>query len=196
MEFFIDGYNLMHAWGRISSTRAGEAFRRDRRRFLNDLADRLGPDRAGRATVVFDASSPPGDFPLESRFRGLALVFALGDENADARLERMIARHSHPRDLVVVSTDRRIRQAAARRRAQAVRSEEFLDMIERLARTRNTEHEPTDNAELPEPREAEDWAQVFSGVDTILASEPDLAPPALLTDAEIAALEREIEAEW
>ena len=53
----------------------------------------------------------------------MSIIFALGDENADARIEQLIAAHSAPKSLTVVSTDRRVRQAANRRKARSITSE-------------------------------------------------------------------------
>ena len=98
MRWLIDGYNVMHAGGRLGPKLCREGFRRARRRFLDDLADALGPGAAAETTVVFDASAPPGDFPLDSTFRGLGVLFALGDENADARIESLISRAFEPQE--------------------------------------------------------------------------------------------------
>ena len=116
MLWLIDGYNLMHAAGAIDRQEIRrELFQRKRRRFLSELAEALGPKRCQETTVVLDASTPPADFPLEAVHQGLNLIFALGDENADARIETLIAAHSAPKSLTVVSSDRRIRRAAQRR---------------------------------------------------------------------------------
>src|SRR5262245_26205025 len=119
MRWLVDGYNVMHAGGRLGSKLSREGFRHARRRFLDEISAALGADVARETTVVFDASIHPGDFALDATHRGLRILFALGDENADARIEEIIAGHANPRTLTVVSSDRRIRQAAARRRAKA-----------------------------------------------------------------------------
>ena len=99
------------------------------------MAAALGP-LVHDTTVVFDASKPPGDFPIESIYKGITVIFALSDEDADARIERMIAHHSNPKALTVVSTDRRVRQAATRRKARAMRADDFLDRMKTLAHER------------------------------------------------------------
>src|ERR1700679_2692567 len=108
MRWLIDGYNVMHAGGWVVAKLGGEGFRRARRRFLDELASALGPQTARQTTVVFDASVHPGDFALDAEYRGLGILSALGDENADARIEQLIAADSNPRALTVVSSDRRI----------------------------------------------------------------------------------------
>src|SRR6516165_2206501 len=83
MRWLIDGYNVMHAAGRLGPKLSREGFRRARRRFLDELADVLSVEPEGDVTVIFDASVPPGDFPISSTYRGLRIIFAYGDEDAD-----------------------------------------------------------------------------------------------------------------
>jgi uncharacterized protein len=204
MRWLIDGYNVMHAAGRLGPKLSREGFRRARRRFLDEISAALGPERAGRTTVVFDASIHPGDFALDATYRGLGILFALGDENADARIEEIIAAHASPRTLTVVSSDRRIRQAAARRRAKVLTADQFWELIDdlkerggqdagpRKQRTPDLEdrHQPID------PAESALWLETFREVADAPAIKAALAPSeALLTDAEIAEIEREIKRE-
>ncbi len=136
MRWLIDGYNVMHAGGRLGPKLGREGFRRARRRFLNELAATLPAEEAHQTTIVFDASVPPGDFKVEERYRGLQVLFALGDENADARIEQLIAADSTPKALSVVSSDRRIRQAAHRRRAIVLTAEDYWNRLDDLKELR------------------------------------------------------------
>ena len=94
----IDGYNVMYALGLLGKRLGPDGFRKVRTRFLNDLADALGAVEAHLTTVVFDAADPPGDLPRATTHKGLSVVFAVDDENADERIEQLIAEHSSPRD--------------------------------------------------------------------------------------------------
>src|ERR1700712_1360407 len=120
MRILIDGYNLMFAGGLLGKKFGPRGFRQVRNRFLNDLADTLGPLDARQTTVVFDAASAPADLPHSSTHKGLSVVYAVDNESADERIEELIAGHSVPKSLTVVSSDRRIRLAASRRKALAV----------------------------------------------------------------------------
>jgi predicted RNA-binding protein with PIN domain len=205
MLWLIDGYNLMHAAGAISakvSTR--EAFRRRRRIFLNKLADALGAERASETTVVFDASVPPGDFPLETTYKGMTLLFAVADENADARIEKLIATHSAPKSLTVISSDKRIRQAARRRKARTLTADEFLDQLERFVDQRNGKRRmhseedarPSDDKASPSNDDTDYWMEAFGDLETASETKDAFIPDTtLLTDSEIARIEREIDAE-
>jgi len=204
MRWLIDGYNVMHAGGRLGPKLGREGFRRARRRFLDELSAALGPDIARQTTVVFDASVHPGDFRLDADYRGLGVLFALGDENADARIEQIIAEHSNPKTLTVVSSDRRIRQAAARRRARVLTADEFWVLIddfkEHRARKSQDEARPrspaSDQERQPTPAESAFWVETFGEIAEADEIQQALAPgDSLLTDAEIAEIERQIERE-
>jgi len=207
MRWLIDGYNVMHAGGRLGPKLARAGFRRARRRFLDELATILPREEAEQTTVVFDASAPPGDFRLKERYRGLVLVFALGDENADARIEQLIAADSAPKKLTVVSSDRRIRQAAHRRKAIVLTAEHYWDRIDqfkerrsRRAHQETADHEPSSHASEEDGNACEDdsalWREVFRDLDASTETRAALAPDdSLLSDQEIAELRRQIELE-
>jgi uncharacterized protein len=204
MRWLIDGYNVMHAGGRLGTKLSRSGFRRARRQFLDELSAALGPQRAPQTTVVFDASVHPGDFAIDAEYRGLGILFALGDENADARIERLIAADSHPKTLTVVSSDRRIRQAAVRRRSESITAERFWEWIDDLkerSRQRPAVIAPPPPV-LPDPaRQAPSgdeshWLETFRDIEDIPGIREAFAPGhSLLTDAEIAEIERQVELE-
>jgi predicted RNA-binding protein with PIN domain len=205
MRWLIDGYNVMHAGGRIASALKREGFRRARRRFLDELADAVGPEAAHETTVIFDASVPPVDFRVVETYRSIQIRFALGDENADARIESLISEHSSPKALTVVSSDRRIRSAAARRRARILTAEEFWDLIDDLKERRAGKRRDDTSGALARssrkdrpapPDEPAFWLETFREVAEDPGIQQALArDDSLLTDAEIAELERQIERE-
>ncbi len=155
--------------------------------------------------MVFDATVPPGDFPLNATYRGLHLVFALEDEDADSRIEQMIEHDSNPRNLTVVSSDRRIRQAASRRRATPLTAEDFwiwLDdlrerqAIAKAARQRWSGQPPThDRTDSSAVDESEFWLETFRDLDTPENREAIAPNASLLTDAEIAEIQRQVDRE-
>jgi uncharacterized protein len=204
MRWLIDGYNVMHAGGRLGPKLSREGFRRARRRFLDEISAAVGPETAGQTTVVFDALVRPGDFALAATYRGLRILFAFGDENADARIEEIIAGHANARTLTVVSTDRRIRQAATRRRAKVLTADQFWELIDDLNERKSENARPgkqktpeLEGRHLPiDPSESALWLETFREVADAPAIQAALAPnEALLTDSEIAEIEREIERE-
>lgn len=206
MLILIDGYNLMFA-GKAPTRRLGpDGLRKVRNRFLNDLADALGPLEALDTTVVFDASHAPADRPRQVPHKGLTVVYAVDDDDADSRLELMIAGHSHPKALTVVSTDRRVRQAATRRRARAVTADDFIAELDARKRKRSRPtfvppREAPGTGRLAEPdlspEETAHWVREFADLDQMPETREALSPnPPMLTDDEIARLELEIEGEF
>ena len=233
MRWLIDGYNVMHVAGIAESGMGRERFRKARRRFLDQIAQAMG-DMVAETTVVFDANKPPADFPVESNYRGMAIVFALADASADARIERILAKHSTPKALTVVSNDREVRQSATRRKARAMKADEFLDRLPTLAYERRLPLNPGPDPEAVRREPALDdaerayWQEVFGAVEAVPEAKPSASskkasktsgpPPApdrrrverprdldvrdvpdlrsaMLTDADIAAIRREIDME-
>ncbi len=202
MRTLIDGYNVMHARGLMSRKFGPNDFHKVRHRFLVDLAAALPPIEAHQTTVVFDASHPPADRPERARLKGIEVIFAVGDENADARIEKLISAHSAPRTLTVVSTDLRVRQAASRRKATAITSDDYLAKLADRRKVRDSPEPPSVSAEekarmrgLP-AAEADFWLAEFAHV----ADEPGVkdslrAGDFVPTDDEIARIEEEIRRE-
>jgi predicted RNA-binding protein with PIN domain len=199
MRWLIDGYNVMYALGRLGPKLSRDGFRRARRRFLDELADTFPFAQEGDVTVVFDASVPPGDFPIASTYRGLRVIFAYGDEDADSRIEYILGHDSNPRSLTVVSSDRRIRDAASRRRARPLTADAFFDLKDRphaFSPVSTAPESESDRDTTMGAGENEFWAEAFREVDQ-LPGVANVASPdaALLTDAEIAEIQRLIDRE-
>jgi len=199
VRWLIDGYNLMHAAGLLEARPVPKGLRAVRHRFLNDLAAGLDPIDAAQTTVVFDAADPPADRPATAKHKGLAVVFAVGNENADERLEQLIAADSAPKGLTVVSSDRRVRQAAERRRAAVLSSADFLDRLDARRRARRKPPIPAVRAPTPAPSptaEAAYWMEQFGAIE----ADPQIAAglagvSEFLDQSELEAIEREVERE-
>ena len=121
-------------------------------------------------------------------------MFALGDDDADSRIEEILEHDSSPATLNVVSSDRRIRQAASRRRAKPLTADDFWDRKDHLQRpTRpliDVEAEP-DRDRIPDPAEAEHWLRAFREVEDFPGVGEIRSPGSgLLTEAEIAEIQR------
>lgn len=169
----IDGYNLMHAVGLALKRYGPGELEKRRERFLNHLAARLSDDERSRTTIVFDAGDPTIDAPKEFTRSGMRICFSPADSDADSVVEDLIARHSAPKQLRVVSSDRRLQTAATRRRAAAVRSEEFVAELDRRSSRPAAESGPVDDPELTAKQgreistaESEHWLSVFGDAAT------------------------------
>ena len=105
--------------------------------------------------------------------QGLTVRYATHHEDADALIVELIRCESSPRRLTVVSSDRVIRSAALRRRAQAVKSDEWYDQL--LCRPLAAADPPTPDGTKPplplSPEEIDRWLAEFAGETS--ASPPD-----------------------
>jgi len=153
IDVLIDGYNLLHAAGLAKAKYAPGELERRRARLLAKLRDLLDPAQLPRTTVVFDARiNPPPDRP-DPPSGPITVIFAPRDREADDVVEELLAKHSVPQQVLVVSSDHRLHKAARRRGATAVDSEEFLDELEVDHHVRATNPPPvTPNRQLPPPR--------------------------------------------
>ncbi len=164
--FIIDGYNLMHAWGLARSRYGPGDLERLRGQFLKELAKHFTEEELPRTTVVFDAGEDaPSDVSADHRANGLRVVYALREADADTRIEHMIASHSAPRQICVVSSDRRLQTAARRRKGRFLTSEQFLAQRSRVeddgsAPQISRELEAKFSGEMTET-ERDEWLEIF-----------------------------------
>ena len=201
MRTLIDGYNLMFAGGLLGRKLGPDGFRKVRHRFLNDLAATLDPVEAHLTTVVFDARSAPLDVPAATRHKGLTVLFAVDVDTADDRIEDLIAAHSSPKILTVVSSDHRIQKAATRRKAKVLSADDYwtrMDTLkERKVRAPSPADDETDRREAPSALEASYWLAEFRDVaESDEARQAFARDPIFPTDDEIARIEREVEEEF
>lgn len=125
----VDGYNLLHTLGVMRANLGPGGLERARTALLNCLADALDPPARAAMVVVFDARTPPADAAPVTQHRGITVRYAAGYEDADALIQELIRRHSAPKRLTVVSSDRAVQQAATRRRARAIGSEVWYEEL-------------------------------------------------------------------
>jgi predicted RNA-binding protein with PIN domain len=136
---------------------------------LAKLRDLLDPAQLPRTTVVFDASEAPWGVARQQQHRGITVMFASRDEDADTVIERLIAADSAPKRLTVVSSDHRLQRAAKRRKATAQDSDVWFAQ---LLRDRAARSKPSSTADLPKPEgplttgEVSQWLREFGYSDS------------------------------
>lgn len=164
MRILIDGYNLLHASGILADTGPGRLteLARARRALLRFLSGVLEPATCAQTVVVFDASAAPRGLPREEVCFGLQVRYAAGFPEADALLEELIRQHHTPRQLTVVSSDRRVQRAARRRRASAVDCRTWLESLMAPHRAAHAAPEPSKPSLPPSDEEVEYWVRQFS----------------------------------
>ena len=180
----IDGYNLMHAVG-YARDRYGEGgLERSRNRLLRFLVNRLDIEERRRTTIVFDARTIPFEGVREQKFEELTILFNQAGSDADTLIEELILEHSAPKQLEVVSGDRRLQKAIKRRKGIAVESEDFARMLRERASVVPGSSQDTvlladSSGELenaPPESDTEYWLKVFGDVEISAASPEPICP--------------------
>ena len=123
----IDGYNVVAP--SVPPARRGDTnwLHHERMRLIDRLVTQLDEHLRERTMVVFDAANPPPDRPSRFTVSGIEVQFAVGYAEADDLIEELIAAHSAPKRLAVVSSDGRIQTAANRRGCATFASDVWLD---------------------------------------------------------------------
>lgn len=165
----IDGYNLLHTLGTRRSLGGPGNLQRARESLAGRIAARMSPAEQARTTIVFDANEESRDCPAATIVHGIEVLFAQDFEDADSMIEYLLRKHSAPQSVIVVSNDRRVRQAAERRRARAVDCESWFEGLMRLppteaaseAEMEDEERQLRDGPLSSEERDA--WLKLFGG---------------------------------
>lgn len=163
MALLIDGYNLLHVTGIFGRGFGPGTLERSRRALLNFLAESIDAAELPRTTVVFDAFDAPRGLPRKLKHGEITVYYAAEQGSADALIEQLIAKHSAPRRLTVVSSDHRLHRAARRRRATAVDSDVwYAALVERRRERHLASPAPAAKPEAPlSSDQVEYWLAAF-----------------------------------
>ena len=111
--------------------------------------------------VVFDGGGPLRKDDFES-VTNIEIIFAGFHKDSDSIIEEKIRANTAPRRLTVVSSDRRLRKAAAMRKAAAIKSEDFWEQVQNeLRRKKPRKKEPRGKQEGLTEGETQQWMDLF-----------------------------------
>ncbi|HUV64335.1 MAG TPA: NYN domain-containing protein [Sedimentisphaerales bacterium] len=153
--FIIDGHNLLHAICKIE----------ENARALSEpaLCGVLGTYlrlTGETAAIVFDGTGPPDKGGFEG-MSNLEVLFAGLGTDADTIIEDKIKASTAPKGLTIVSSDRRLQQAAHARRAMAIKSEVFWTELQKQLSRKRRPREPSAKRQGLSQSETEQWLKVF-----------------------------------
>jgi hypothetical protein len=150
VPYLIDGHNLI---GQIADLRLDDPH--DEAKLVERLKSFMARQRK-RCVVVFDGGLP-GGLSRDLSTASVQAVFAHGGTTADAIIMERLRRLPDPGSWIVVSADREITDAAARRRVRVVPPVEFAAAMSGPALP--------DDDEDPDPHlspgEVDDWLRLF-----------------------------------
>ena len=131
MDYIIDGYNLIFQCGLQTRSATDDMLRKARGRMIQEILAGVSKTVAQRITIVFDAAERPLLAKGNSEtIGGMKIFYADQYDDADSMIEHLIAKHSVPRKLTVVSSDHRLHKAALRRKAIPIDSDVWFDQME------------------------------------------------------------------
>jgi len=151
----IDGHNLLHSiqqTGEDSEPISDVQLCRILSGYLK-LIDEKGE-------IVFDGTGPRDKSGFDN-ISNLEVFFAGLGSDADTVIEDKIKASTAPRRLTVVSSDRRLRDAARARKATAVKSEVFWNNLRKQLRRKKTFKEPTAKRRGLTESETKQWLEFF-----------------------------------
>jgi hypothetical protein len=158
MPLIIDGYNLLHSIHKadedsdvISDTQ------------LCRIVDTFLTQTRQKGEIIFDGAGPPDKSRFDNMSK-LEVFFAGPGRDADTVIENKIKASTDAKRLTVVSSDRRVQQAARARKAEAIKSNVFWDNLQRQLSRKKTAREPAAKRQGLSEGETEQWLKFF-GLD-------------------------------
>jgi hypothetical protein len=169
MPYLFDGYNLYHTLTKVSAELSQKT-----PQFMVELITCDMHQLRDTATVIFDGKAQRGQHWTDDQAGLVQVLYSGPQSDADTQLEVKIQDNTAPRRLVVVSSDRRVRRAARRRRAKSVTSPDYLaSLFQRLNRPPPAPREPREKRTGVPDGQLGQWLELF-GLDP---NEPDSDDP-------------------
>lgn len=110
--------------------------------------------------IVFDGIGPPDKTPLQN-IQNLEVIFS-GSHEADEIIEELILENTAPKRLIVVSSDRRVKAAAKKRKATAIKSDDYwMQLTKFLEKKQFKSPEPPAKRDGISENETDRWLEEF-----------------------------------
>ncbi len=152
----IDGYNLLHTVQNILDQSA-EITDVQLCKIIGEHLYRT----KGKGCIVFDGIGPRDKSGFANLFN-LEVKFSGTNREADDVIEKLILQNTAPKHLFVISSDRRIKTAAQKRKANAVDCVDFwTDMLKQLEKKTKRPTEPKEKLFGLSSSETEYWLREF-----------------------------------
>lgn len=155
MPLIIDGYNLLHSMHKTNED--SDAISDIQ---LCRIVDIFLAQTGQKGEIIFDGAGPPD----KSRFdnmKKLEVFFAGPGRDADTVIENKIKASTAPKRLTVVSSDRRVLQAARARRTATIKSNVFWDNLQKQLSRKKTAREPAEKYRGLSESETKQWLEFF-----------------------------------
>lgn len=152
----IDGTNLL--W---TVKESSDDYERITEVQLCEMLDKYLVLTGEEGEIVFDGAGPP-DTAIFAGVKYLEIFFSGFSKDADTVIEEKVLATGAPGRLTVVSSDRRLRLAAAERKSTSLKADFFWNLVCReLARKKPAAQEPQEKQEGLTESETDKWLDVF-----------------------------------
>lgn len=153
MHYLIDGHNLI---GRMPTLRLDDP--NDEAKLL-DYLQRYHARTGHHFTVIFDAGLSYHS-PKVKKQGGITIQFASQGQSADQLIIQQVRRVKNPQEMLVVTSDRAVQQAARHAHVRVIAAEEFAQQLLTLASpVKKDEDRPVDIQLSAD--EVEAWLEFF-----------------------------------
>ena len=157
MPFIIDGHNLL--WCIQNAEEDKSITDVALCRILDSYFCMISPRRVG-GEIIFDGPGPLNKTEFET-IRNIDVTFSGRASDCDTVIENKISASTAPKLLTIVSTDRRLRNAAEARKATSVKSEDFWDEVKKRLSKQKPAKEPPGKRRGLTQSETELWLKTF-----------------------------------
>lgn len=154
----IDGHNLL--W---SIQKPGEDSESISDVQLCQIVGRYLKRIGEKGEIIFDGTGPHDKSGFDD-ISNLEVFFAGLATDADTVIEGKIKANTAPKRLMVVSSDRRVKDAARARKATAIKSEVFWNNLQKQLTRKKTAKEPAAKRHGLSESETDQWLKFF-GLD-------------------------------
>ena len=151
----IDGHNLLHSIVKLNedSEPIGDIQ-------LCWIVSKYMKAVREKGEIIFDGTGPRDKSQFDN-IANLEVLFAGLGSDADTVIENKIKASTAPKRLSIVSSDRRLRDAARARRATAVKSEVFWDNLQKQLKRKKPVKEPEAKRVGLTESETRQWLEFF-----------------------------------
>ena len=113
-----------------------------------------------KGEMIFDGTGPPDKTGFDN-ISNLEVFFAGIGTDADTVIEDKISTNTAPKRLTIVSSDRRLRTAAHKRKAISMKSDVFWNDVQKQLSRKRPAKEPTEKRQGLNEGETEQWLEFF-----------------------------------
>jgi len=153
--FIIDGHNLLHTIFKVEGDSGAVSDVG-----LCRILGRYFLLTSEKGEIIFDGTGPPDKSGFDN-ISNLEVFFAGPGTDTDTVIEDKISASTAPKGLTIVSSDRRLRSAARKRKAISIKSDVFWNDVQKQLSRKRPIKEPTEKRQGLNEGETEQWLEFF-----------------------------------